>query len=422
MMTAAAPGSPLIRFDKVSKRYAMRTTPSQRAREILLRRSRPHEHWALRDIDFAVAKGETIGLIGANGAGKSTLLALVAAASPPTAGTVEVNGRVSALLELGAGFHPDWTGRQNAEFQIRLRGHGRREAAALVAGVESFADIGQHFDQPLRTCSSGMALRVAFASAVCVEPDILIVDEALAVGDAAFQHKCFRKLAAFKERGVTILLVTHRLELVPQLCSRALFLGDGRILFDGSPGEALKHYARNEFPAFSSPDEMRNREVGMFGGYRFGDGAEIIAAVRTASGARVARHASGETACFEVDLAFARDVERPVLGLSLRTVEDVILYSVNSDLAGAPLAAAKQGERRTVRIELPLRLSAGTFFADFSICAEEGGVVRVLDALASHIRVDVSGRSGLGQVDLEARMCEVEVSTGATGTRCEIER
>jgi lipopolysaccharide transport system ATP-binding protein len=413
-MTASAPRSTLIRFDKVSKRFALRTTARQRAGEILFGKAPPHEHWALQEINLSITRGETIGLIGANGAGKSTLLALVAAASTPTMGTVEVFGRVSALLELGAGFHPDWTGRQNAEFQIRLRGHGSKEAAALIKEVEAFADIGLHFDQPLKTCSSGMALRVAFAAAVCVEPDILIVDEALAVGDAAFQHKCFRKLSEFRERGVTILLVTHRLELIPQLCSRAFFLKSGRIMFDGAPSEALKEYARSEFPAPSSPISVSSGEKDdAFGGYRFGEATEIIEAVRTSSGARVVRHVSGEVARFDVDLRFDRDVDRPLFGFSLRSVEDVVLYAVNSNSAGAPLAAARRGERRTVRIDIPLRLSGGTFFADFSICAEDSGIIRVLDAFASHIRLDISGRSDCGGlVDLEARMCAGEVAEG----------
>jgi lipopolysaccharide transport system ATP-binding protein len=405
---AEAPGPPLIRFDKVSKRFTLRTSPRQRAGEILFGKAPPHAYWALQEIDLSIFKGESVGLIGANGAGKSTLLALIAAASAPTTGSVEVGGRVSALLELGAGFHPDWTGRQNAEFQIRLRGHGSREAAALVRNVEAFADIGPHFDQPLKTCSSGMALRVAFAAAVCVEPDILIIDEALAVGDAAFQHKCFRKLSEFRERGVTILIVTHRLELLPQLCSRALVLKDGRILFDGEPGEALKHYARSEFPAPSSfAPTGEGGEDEAFGGYRFGESENIIEAVRTGSGRRVVKHASGEVARFDMDLRFDRDVDRPLIGFSLRSVEDVVLYAVNSDMAGAPLASARRGERRTVRIEVPLRLTEGTFFADFSICAQEGGTIQVLDALMSHIRLDISGRPGFGGLmDLEAQMFE----------------
>jgi lipopolysaccharide transport system ATP-binding protein len=419
-MTADAPGTPLIRFDKVSKRFAMRTSAGQRAREILLRKAPAHEHWALRDIDLSISRGETVGLIGPNGAGKSTLLALVASASAPTSGSVTVGGQVSALLELGAGFHPDWTGRQNAEFQIRLRGHDRKEAGALIQEVEKFADIGLHFDQPLRTCSSGMALRVAFAAAVCVEPDILIVDEALAVGDAAFQHKCFRKLSEFREQGVTILFVSHRLEIIPQLCSRALFLDSGRILFDGAPGEALQRYALHEFPAPAAV-ETRSAEDGgeddAFGGYRFGEAGGTIEAVRTSSGRRVVRHRSGEVARFDVDLRFDRDVAQPLFGFGLRSVEDVVLYAVNSDVAGAPLAAARRGERRTLRIEVPLRLSAGTFFADFSIYAREGASVRVLDAFASHVRLDIGGRTGVaGVIDLDARIFEaVERAIGSHG-------
>jgi ABC-type polysaccharide/polyol phosphate transport system ATPase subunit len=393
---------PAIVLDKVSKRYPLYSSPRHRLRDLLLRRS-SGEHWALRDVDLKVARGETVGIVGGNGAGKSTLLGLVAGTTAATHGTVAVDGRVAALLELGAGFHPDWTGRQNAEFHMRLRGATRRETLALVDGVEAFADIGDYFDQPLRACSSGMAMRIAFAAAVAIEPDIIVVDEALAVGDASFQHKCFKRLAEFQAHGVTILLVTHRLDLIPQMCGRAILLDGGRIAFDGPPGETVARYVDLLLSAgrgAGAPDPEGLE-------FRSGSGEAEIAAVRVrdARGAATLSFAAGETASFTVHLRFRDAVERPVLGFALRTVENVVLYAVNSDMLGKTLPAAAAAEELEVRIGCSLRLPAGPVFADFTIASMAEGELRILDARLSMLKLDVrSARSVFGLVDLEAEL------------------
>jgi ABC-type polysaccharide/polyol phosphate transport system ATPase subunit len=393
---------PAIALDDVSKRFPLYSSPRQRLRDLLLRRV-SGEHWALRDVRLEVAPGETVGIIGGNGAGKSTLLALVAGATAPTKGQVAVVGEVAALLELGAGFHPDWTGRQNSEFHMRLRGASRREALALVEAVEDFADIGDYFDQPLRACSSGMAMRVAFAAAVAIEPEIVLVDEALAVGDASFQHKCFKRLAEFQAHGVTILLVTHRLDLIPQLCGRAILLDGGRVAFDGPPGQAVSRYvdlllSGGRGGGAGNPESLE---------YRTGSGeAEIEAvAVSDRRGAPAQGFTAGETAHFTVRVRFDVAIERPVLGFSLRTVEDVVLYSVSSDMLGEPLSPAASGEVREACIQCSLPLPAGPVFADFTIASLDGGEARILDARMSMLRLEVrSTRSFLGLIDLGAEV------------------
>jgi ABC-type polysaccharide/polyol phosphate transport system ATPase subunit len=393
---------PAIVLDKVSKRYPLYSSPRHRLRDLLLRRS-SGEHWALRDVSLEVAPGETVGLIGGNGAGKSTLLGLVAGATAATHGSVRTAGRVAALLELGAGFHPDWTGRQNAEFHMRLRGASRREALALVEEVEAFADIGDYFDQPLRACSSGMAMRIAFAAAVAIEPDIVVVDEALAVGDAIFQHKCFRRLAEFQAHGVTILLVTHRLDLIPQLCGRAILLDGGRVAFDGPPGQAVARYVDlllSGGRAAGAPDPEGLE-------YRTGSGEAAIEAVevRNSSGEETLSFAAGEAASFTVRIRFRDSIERPLLGFSLRTVENVVLYSVNSELLSQPLESAGSGELRDVTIRCSLPLPAGSVFADFTVATMAGSDTRVLDARMSMLRLEVrSVRSFAGLVDLGATL------------------
>jgi lipopolysaccharide transport system ATP-binding protein len=284
---------------------------------------------------------------------------------------------------------------------MRLRGATRREALALVEEVEDFADIGEYFDQPLRACSSGMAMRIAFAAAVAIEPDIVVVDEALAVGDATFQHKCFKRLTEFQAHGVTILLVTHRLDLIPQLCGRAILLDQGRIAFDGAPGEAVTRYVDlllSGGPGAGAPDREGLE-------YRTGNGEAAIEAVRVTDprGRETLSFAAGETATFAVRIRFRDAVERPLLGFSLRTVENVVLYGVNSDMLGRPLEPAAAGDLREVRIECSLPLPAGPVFADFTVAALAGSDPRILDARMSMLKLEVrSGRSFLGLVDLGA--------------------
>jgi len=198
--------------------------------------------WVLRDIAFDVAPGEAIGVIGFNGAGKSTLLKMIAGTTRPTTGRVDVGGRISALLELGIGFHPDFTGRENAFMAGQLRGLGREEVEAEMSRIESFAGIGDYIDQPLRVYSSGMAVRLAFSVATAVRPDILIVDEALAVGDVLFQQQCYERIRAFCDAGTTLLFVSHSMPAVYTLCDRALLIHGGRVAVDGKPKEAIDLY------------------------------------------------------------------------------------------------------------------------------------------------------------------------------------
>ena len=198
--------------------------------------------WVLQDIGFNIQAGEAVGLIGVNGAGKSTLLKLITGTTQPTTGAVTLHGRVAALLELGLGFHPDFTGRQNVVMAGQLIGLDAAEVEALMPEILAFADIGDYIDQPVRVYSSGMQVRLAFAVATCVRPDILIVDEALAVGDVFFQQKCFARIESFITQGTTLLFVSHSAGTVLNICNRCIFLRGGRIAFDGTPADALDLY------------------------------------------------------------------------------------------------------------------------------------------------------------------------------------
>lgn len=240
-MTAGQP-RPVIRARGVSKRYVHNARRATSFKEKVLRRdSAPgEEFWALRDVNLEIGQGETVALIGPNGAGKSTTLKVLAGILRPTAGEVDVLGRVASLLELGAGFNGELSGRENVYLNASLLGMSRREVHALIDDIVDFSEQGPRIDDPVKHYSSGEYVKLGFSIAVHSDPDVLLVDEVLAVGDEAFQRKCLRKINEFQERGRTILLVTHALDLVPELCTRAVVVDAGRVLHDGDPEQGVE--------------------------------------------------------------------------------------------------------------------------------------------------------------------------------------
>ncbi|MDR9895849.1 ABC transporter ATP-binding protein, partial [Aetokthonos hydrillicola Thurmond2011] len=234
-----------ISLDNVSKCFKRYAHPVDRLKELLLPgKTRSDEFWALRGINLEIPKGKTVGIVGRNGSGKSTLLQIIAGTLTPTTGTVQVKGRVSALLELGSGFNPEFTGRQNVFFNGRLLGLSQREIEEKFDEIAGFADIGDFIDQPVKTYSSGMFVRLAFAVAVNVNPDILIVDEALAVGDVVFQHRCMRRMRTLMDSGVTTLFVSHDSGAIKTLCNSAVMIHDGKIYTSGLPNTVIIEYMK----------------------------------------------------------------------------------------------------------------------------------------------------------------------------------
>jgi len=235
-----------LRVEGVSKQYRIYRRPGDRLTESLTRGrlKRHREFWALRGVSFEVERGTTTGVVGPNGCGKSTLLQIIAGTLEPTEGDVWREGRVAALLELGAGFDPEGTGVENVYMNAALMGLSRREIDRLFPEIERFAEIGPFIYQPVKTYSSGMFVRLAFAVAANVEPDILVIDEALAVGDAVFQHRCLRRIKELQARGTTVLFVSHDAAAVLALCARAILLSAGRVIADGAPADVLHHYQR----------------------------------------------------------------------------------------------------------------------------------------------------------------------------------
>ncbi len=238
-------GSPdVVRLDGVSKRFTVLRDKSVKERLLNVSTSRAHreDFWALRDIDLTISAGTTIGLVGHNGSGKSTLLKLIGGILRPTSGSVSRRGRLAALLELGAGFHPDLTGRENVFLNAALLGLSRRETRAAFDRIVDFSGIGDFIDTAVKFYSSGMAVRLGFAVAVHVDPDLLLVDEVLAVGDEAFQLKCIDKIREFQREGRTIIFVSHASQLVSQLCDRVAVLHHGSMIFDGETATGLRTF------------------------------------------------------------------------------------------------------------------------------------------------------------------------------------
>ncbi|MEO0933885.1 MAG: ABC transporter ATP-binding protein, partial [Cyanobacteria bacterium J06641_2] len=234
-----------ISLQNVSKCFKRYSHPVDRLKEILLpQKSYAQEFWALRDISLEIPKGQTVGIIGRNGSGKSTLLQIIAGTLTPTTGKINVKGRISALLELGSGFNPEFTGRQNVFFNGRLLGLTQQEIENRFDEIAGFADIGDFIEQPVKTYSSGMFVRLAFAVAVNVDPEVLIVDEALAVGDVVFQHRCMRRMRALMDSGVTTLFVSHDSGAIKTLCNSAVMIHDGQIYTKGLPNAVTIEYLK----------------------------------------------------------------------------------------------------------------------------------------------------------------------------------
>jgi ABC-type polysaccharide/polyol phosphate transport system ATPase subunit len=235
----------MIEVSEVSKFYKRRATrelAAKRLHDAIRRRSADSEFWALRNISLRIGAGEKVGIVGGNGAGKSTLLSIIAGVTAPSSGRVHTSGRLSALLELGAGFHPDLSGRENAITYAALVGLHRREALERLDSIVEFSELDGFIDQPLRTYSSGMASRLAFSVAAHVDPDVLILDEVLSVGDAGFQEKCRLRIEAMAERGITLILVSHSLSSVAALCDRVVWLKNGELIDDGPSAAVVSRY------------------------------------------------------------------------------------------------------------------------------------------------------------------------------------
>ena len=378
-------------FSAVSKRYSTYSKPANRLRELAWsgRGRGSADFWALREVSFEARHGETLCLIGANGSGKSTCLQLAAGILAPTAGTVEASGRVAALLELGAGFHPEFTGRENARLSAALHGLSTREIKARLPAIEEFAEIGAFMDRPVRTYSSGMVVRLAFAVAISVEPEILLVDEALAVGDYYFRQRCLRKVHELRRRDVTILFVSHAMTDVQALGTRAIWLDAGRVAASGAPAEVVRKYLARmaervraasvdveEEQAPAPPIQESVAAVGIPNvDHRFGTGrAEVIGiAVLDGRGQEARALAPSQRATVRISVRAKDRIAAPNVGFMMRNHLGIDFAGTNTAREGCPMDPMEAGETRTIDFHLDLpELYAGSF--SFAPAVADGGL------------------------------------------------
>lgn len=344
----------LVNIENVSKCFQIFQRPADRLKQSALPRIRKifglapksymRQFWALQDVTFEVKRGETVGIIGRNGSGKSTLLQLICGTLRTTGGQIKVNGRIAALLELGAGFNPEFSGRENVFVSASIAGMSQNEIEAHFAQIEAFADIGEFIDQPVKTYSSGMFVRLAFATAIHTHPDLLVVDEALAVGDTAFQTKCLTRIRELQKQGVSILLVTHSTNTLLEYCDRAIYLKRGRKVLDGPCREIVKRYA----------DDLVEEE----GGIAINGNLEAVRTADISDGSHPATEVSGprmaiervqilddkglETTTFSlgdrfsvlIDVAINERIKAPCFGMQIKSTDDIVLWSGTSHQMG----------------------------------------------------------------------------------------
>jgi len=353
-----------IRIEAVGKAYKQYPTRWARLREWITPFSRPRHSlkWVLQDISFHIRPGEAVGVIGINGAGKSTLLKMITGTTQATTGQIEVSGRVAALLELGMGFHPEFTGRQNVYMAGQLLGLSVDELTQLMPEIEAFAEIGDYIDQQVRTYSSGMQMRLAFSVATARRPDVLIVDEALSVGDAYFQHKSSDRIREFRKAGTTLLIVSHSRDAIQSICDRAILLDHGRIALEGSPEEVMDFYSA--MLAERALDTIRQERLAC-GKVRTISGtsdAEVVdIALLNAKGQRVELIEVGAAVTLEVRVAIHVDIPRLVLGFLIKDRLGQAIYGINTHRINQALEGLVAGEEVVYRYAFEADIGKGNY-------------------------------------------------------------
>jgi ABC-type polysaccharide/polyol phosphate transport system ATPase subunit len=375
-------GSTAIEIEGVSKAFRIYPTPRHQLLEILAfgRRTYHRDFWALRDVSLRVEAGSTLGVVGNNGSGKSTLLQLIAGITPATSGRLAVQGRISSLLELGAGFNPEFSGRENVELYAIVMGMSREDVRSRLPAIEAFAGIGEFVDRPVKTYSSGMFVRLAFSAAIHVDPDIMLVDEALAVGDVVFQHQCIRRIREMQADGTTIVFVSHDMAMVRALCTEALLLDGGRVLAHDDPATIANLYhartAALEAPAPAGPGGRGPAAAGRTVAFeaepgfdervrlfRHGSGGARIRRVEVVDleGRRVTTAEFNEEVVLRVHVEYLEDAPASILGFGLRDKTGTDIVGTNTHEEGVPLPPRRAGDRIVVDFRQHLPLAAGTY-------------------------------------------------------------
>ncbi len=414
-----------IKVDNVSKLYKLYDKPSDRIKESLgLSRKKLHkEHYALNNISFDVAKGECVGIIGTNGAGKSTILKIITGVLNPTSGKIDINGRISALLELGAGFNSEYTGMENIYLNGMMLGFSKEEIEAKVDSILSFADIGDFINQPVKTYSSGMFVRLAFAVAINIEPEILIVDEALSVGDVFFQTKCYRKFEEFKAMGKTILFVSHDLGSINKYCDRAILLNKGKKHAEGSPKEIIDLYKRilvDESSKTSDEFEVLEKRVQSHNNtnwkqsmlinpdnIEYGDKRAIIEdfGLFDSNGEITNTINKFDDFFIKMRVRFNIDVDAPIFAFTVRDLKGTELAGTNTFIEKANVYDVKAGEIIEVSFEQKMTLQKGQYMLQLGCTGYNGDDLDVYHRLYDICCIQViSDKVTVGYFDINSNV------------------
>ncbi len=365
----------MIELESVSKRFRLYNAPVHRIAEWISRRRLHQEFYAVRDVTLHVPDGRTMGLIGGNGAGKSTLLKMIAGTLLPSTGQIKVRGRIAALLELGTGFHPDFTGRQNIYINGQLLGLTEQDLQGLEQEIIEFSELGSFIDQPIRTYSSGMVVRLGFSIAASVNPDVLIIDEALSVGDARFSQKCIRKIQQFREEKKTILFVSHDPGAVMSLCDEAVLLEQGSLTTRGTPRDVLDEYNARLAAMGQGNVSMRISRSSQDGQTlnRHGTFEAIISdlTLLNASGVPSDTYTPGEEMTISLTIVFLSPVNQPSIGVLIKDRLGLHLYGTNTTLQNIKLPPCKPGDAQQVEFTIPLNIGYGTYSLTVAVHDDE---------------------------------------------------
>ncbi|MBL7077868.1 MAG: ABC transporter ATP-binding protein [Kiritimatiellae bacterium] len=358
--------APIIEVCDVSKLFRLQqqrgeSTIKALVVDALRGHGKTRDFWALRDVSLAVQRGETVGIIGANGAGKSTLLSLISQTTQPTSGTIATRGKVSSLLELGAGFHPDLTGRENVFLYGAIMGLNRRQMEEKFDQIVAFAELAEWIDEPVKHYSSGMYVRLAFSVAVEVDPDILIIDEVLAVGDASFQRKCIARIDAFKKAGKTLLVVSHDLNTIHTISDQLILMDKGKIIAAGDPDAVVAEY---QWLSRESASTAETKE--------WGTGEMKIKAAHflDAEGNHAEELLRGQPLHIEIDYEAASRIEAPVFGFAIHTTSGILVYGNNTQIEEYDIPSV-EGQGKVTLDFGAVELLAGAYLFSFSVHSQD---------------------------------------------------
>jgi ABC-type polysaccharide/polyol phosphate transport system ATPase subunit len=401
-----APGRIVV--DRVSRTFRVYEKSQHTLKDVFVSRGRSgvREVEALRDVSLTVEPGDAVGLVGRNGSGKTTLLRVISGIIKPTSGNIETGGRIASLLELGAGFHPDFSGRENVYLNGSIHGLSRTRVRELMDEIVAFAELEKFIDLPVRTYSSGMFMRLGFSVAAHIQSDVLLLDEVFAVGDEQFQRKCFGKIAEFKNRGGTILFVSHDAQAVERLCDRAVLLRQGEVAFDGETREAIAAY-RRLLAADADPDELEAglREWGS------GEARIVTAQLLDADGEERTQLAAGEPVTVRLVVVADAEVAAPRVSLELRDDGGLVLATAAQDTG--QLGWVRGAGERELCFRLPrLPLADGRFHLRFALAdGETGGLLHMLDDAVRFFVFPADGQAGMVLIEGTWSMQEIGKAT-----------